>query len=66
MRYLFESITTTAVLLASIGLVWSMAHTTVAHECDKMGAFYVGDRQGKRRAATGLKGRDEDGTTTND
>ena len=44
MRYLFESIMTTAVLLALIVLIWVMAHTTVAHECDKLGAFYVGDQ----------------------
>ena len=34
----------TAVLLALIGLIWSMAHITVARECDKLGAFYVGDQ----------------------
>ena len=44
MRYLFESVMTTAVLLALIGLIWSMAHATVAHECDKLGAFYIGDQ----------------------
>ena len=44
MRYLFESVMTTAVLLALIGMVWAMAHTTVAHECDKLGAFYIGDQ----------------------
>ena len=44
MRYLFESLMTTAVLLALSGLIWAMAHTTVAHECDKLGAFYVGDQ----------------------
>ena len=44
MRYLFESIMTTAVLLALIVLIWVMAHTTVAHECDKLGAFYVGEQ----------------------
>ena len=44
MRYLFESVMTATVLLALTGLIWSMAHTTVAHECDKLGAFYVGDQ----------------------
>ena len=44
MRYLFEAVMTTAVLLALIGLIWSMAHATVAHECDKPGAFYIGDQ----------------------
>lgn len=43
MRYFFESVVTTAVLLVLIGAIWSIAHTTVAHECDKLGAFYVGD-----------------------
>ena len=52
MRYLFESIMTTAVLLALIGLIWAEAHTTVARECDKLGAFYVGDQvfECKRKA----------------
>lgn len=44
MRYLFESVMTATVLLSLIVLIWSMAHTTVAHECDKLGAFYVGDQ----------------------
>ena len=44
MRYLFEFVMTTVVVLALIGLIWSMAHTTVAHECDKLGAFYVDDK----------------------
>ena len=44
MRYLFESVMTTAVLLALIGLIWSMAHATVAHECETLGAFYIGDQ----------------------
>lgn len=44
MRYLFESVMTATVLLALTGLIWSIAHTTVAHECDKLGAFYVGDQ----------------------
>ena len=44
MRYLFESIMTTAVLLALIVLVWVLARTTVASECDKLGAFYVGNK----------------------
>ena len=52
MRYLFESIMTTAVLLVLIGLIWAEAHTTVARECDKLGAFYVGDQvfECKRKA----------------
>ena len=52
MRYLFESIMTTAVLLALIGMVLAMAHTTVARECDKLGAFYMGDQvfECKRKA----------------
>ena len=52
MRYFFEAVMTTAVLLALIGLIWSMAHITVAHECDKLGAFYVGDQvfECKRKA----------------
>ena len=55
MRYLFESVMTTAVVLALIGLIWAMAHTTVAHECDKLGAFYVGDQvfECKRKAKGG-------------
>ena len=44
MRCLFEAVMATAVLLALIGFIWSIAHTTVAHECDKLGAFYVGDQ----------------------
>ena len=44
MRYLFEAVMTTAVVLSLTVLIWSMAHTTVAHECDKLGAFYVGDQ----------------------
>ena len=44
MRYLFEAVMTTVVLLAVTVLIWSMAHTTVAHECDKLGAFYIGDK----------------------
>lgn len=44
MRYLFEAVMTTTCLLALIGLIWSMVHTAVAHECDKLGAFYVGDQ----------------------
>ena len=52
MRYLFESVMTTAVVLALTGLIWAMAHTTVAHECDKLGAFYIGDQvfECKRKA----------------
>ena len=52
MRYLSESVMTTAVVLALIGMFWSTAHTTVAHECDKLGAFYVGDQvyECKRKA----------------
>ena len=44
MRYLFEAVMTTAVALALTGLVWAMAHSEVARECEKLGAFYVGDK----------------------
>jgi hypothetical protein len=32
----------TAVLVFYMG--WVMAHTTVKHECQKLGAFYVGEK----------------------
>jgi hypothetical protein len=32
----------TAVLVFYMG--WVMAHTTVQHECIKLGAFYVGEK----------------------
>ena len=44
MRYFFESVMTTTVVLTLTGLIWSIAHTTVANDCDKLGAFYVGDQ----------------------
>jgi hypothetical protein len=44
MRYLFEAVLTTAVALALTGLVWAMAHIEVARECEKLGAFYFGDK----------------------
>ena len=46
MRYLFEAAMTIAVvlLLFLTGLVWAMAHSEVARECEKLGAFYVGDK----------------------
>lgn len=44
MRYPFESVATTVVVLGLIGMIWSIAHSNVAHECDKLGAFYVGDQ----------------------
>ena len=52
MRYLFEAVMTTVCLLALIALIWSIAHATVAHECDKLGAFYYGDQvyECKRKA----------------
>ena len=44
MRYIFESVITTAVALTLTGLVWAMAHSEVVRECEKLGAFYVGDK----------------------
>lgn len=44
MRYLFEAVMTTAMVLALTGLVWAIAHSEVARECEKLGAFYVGDK----------------------
>ena len=44
MRYLFEAAMTTAVALALTSLVWAMAHSEVVRECEKLGAFYVGDK----------------------
>ena len=44
MRYLLASVMTTALVLALTGLIWSMAHATVAHECETLGAFYIGDQ----------------------
>ena len=34
------------ILITLIGfwIEWASAHTTVAKECDKLGAFYVGDK----------------------
>jgi hypothetical protein len=39
-----------AVLMLVAGLIigsfsgWVIAHNTVSHECDRLGAFYVGDK----------------------
>ena len=44
MRYIFESVITTAVALALTSLVWAMAHSEVVRECEEFGAFYVGDK----------------------
>lgn len=44
MRYLFEAAMTTVVALSLTVLIWSMAHSEVARECEKLGAFYVGDK----------------------
>ena len=44
MRYLFEAVLTTAVALALIGSVWAIAHSEIARECEKLGAFYVGNK----------------------
>jgi hypothetical protein len=30
--------------IVSFVLIWSAAHGTVAKECEKLGAFYVGDK----------------------
>lgn len=34
----------TVVLAFAFGLGWGICHNTIANECDKIGAFYVGDR----------------------
>lgn len=44
MRYLFEAAMTTVVALSLTVLIWAMAHSEVARECEKLGAFYVGDK----------------------
>ena len=44
MRYLLEAVMTTAVALTLTVLVWAMAHSEVARECEKLGAFYVGNK----------------------
>jgi hypothetical protein len=35
-------------LIAALGLIlalaWALAHSTVARECERLGAFYVGDK----------------------
>ena len=44
MRYLFEAVMTTALVFALTGLTWWMAHLMVAHECETLGAFYIGHK----------------------
>ena len=44
MRYLFEAVMTTAVVLSLTALIWAIAHLTVAHECETLGAFYIGNK----------------------
>ena len=44
MRYLFEAVMTTVLVFSLTSLIWSMAHRTVAHECETLGAFYIGNK----------------------
>lgn len=44
MRDPFITVISIIVILAWCGLIWAMAHSTVAKECEKLGSFYVGDK----------------------
>ena len=44
MRYLFEAIMTAVLAFVFGCFVWAIAHLTVAHECETLGAFYIGNK----------------------
>lgn len=41
---MWEGVITAVCALAIAVLAWASAHGTVARECERLGAFYVGDR----------------------
>jgi hypothetical protein len=47
-------------LIAALGLIlalaWALAHSTVARECERLGAFYVGDKVYECRLKTTNQG----------
>ena len=44
MRDPFITAVIVIVTFCSVGLIWSSAHGTIAKECERLGAFYVGDK----------------------
>lgn len=44
MSDLFEALLTVVVLVAIFAIGWVTAHSEVVTECERLGAFYVGDK----------------------
>jgi len=44
MRYFVEVVLPLLCLIALSCFIWVAAHSTVATECEKLGAFYVGQK----------------------
>ena len=57
MRDPFITVISIIVILAWCGLIWAMAHGTVAKECEKLGSFYVGDKVYECKLKTTDNGR---------
>ena len=44
MRYLFETMMTAVLAFVFGCFIWAIAHLTVAHECETLNTFYIGNK----------------------
>ena len=44
MRYLSETIMTAVLAFVFGCFIWAIAHLTVAHECETLNTFYIGNK----------------------